>query len=97
MYIITEGLSDHLSSVQHVVLILSGKGGVGKSTVATQIALGLKHAGKKVRDVLTLVMLNILCTILFPIFYLVNCSNPVIRMYGQVQIKCDILVKKICL
>lgn len=34
--------------MQHVILILSGKGGVGKSTVATQIALGLKHAGKKV-------------------------------------------------
>ena len=59
MFIISEGLSDHLSSVQHVVLILSGKGGVGKSTVATQIALGLKHAGKKVGYVLTLVILNI--------------------------------------
>lgn len=47
-YFFSEGLSDHLSSVQHVILILSGKGGVGKSTVATQIALGLKHAGKKV-------------------------------------------------
>ena len=37
--------------MQHVILILSGKGGVGKSTVATQIALGLKHAGKKVCSV----------------------------------------------
>ena len=46
--IVSDSLSDHLSSVQHVVLVLSGKGGVGKSTVATQIALGLKHAGKKV-------------------------------------------------
>lgn len=29
---------------------MSGKGGVGKSTVATQIALGLRHAGKKVNQ-----------------------------------------------
>ncbi|KAL4240476.1 Nucleotide-binding protein 2 [Mactra antiquata] len=41
-------MTDHLSTVRHVILVLSGKGGVGKSTVATQIALGLKHAGKKV-------------------------------------------------
>lgn len=39
---------DHLSAVRHVILVMSGKGGVGKSTVATQIALGLRHAGKKV-------------------------------------------------
>jgi len=37
-----------LNSVRHVLLVLSGKGGVGKSTVATQLALGLKHAGNKV-------------------------------------------------
>ncbi|WAQ97487.1 NUBP2-like protein [Mya arenaria] len=40
--------TDHLSTVRHVILVLSGKGGVGKSTVASQLALGLKHAGKKV-------------------------------------------------
>ena len=34
--------------MRHVILVLSGKGGVGKSTVASQLALGLKHAGKKV-------------------------------------------------
>ena len=39
---------DHLSGVQHVIMVLSGKGGVGKSTVATQIALGLRHEGKRV-------------------------------------------------
>ncbi|XP_052266657.1 cytosolic Fe-S cluster assembly factor NUBP2 homolog [Dreissena polymorpha] len=39
---------DHLSTVKHVILVLSGKGGVGKSTVAAQLALGLKQAGKKV-------------------------------------------------
>ena len=39
---------DNLSSVQHVILVLSGKGGVGKSTVATQLCLGLRNAGNKV-------------------------------------------------
>lgn len=31
-----------------VILVLSGKGGVGKSTVATQLALGLANSGKRV-------------------------------------------------
>ncbi|RUS72864.1 hypothetical protein EGW08_019370 [Elysia chlorotica] len=39
---------NHLSSVKHVIIILSGKGGVGKSTMAVQIALGLHAAGKKI-------------------------------------------------
>uniref|UniRef100_A0A3P8SF72 NUBP iron-sulfur cluster assembly factor 2, cytosolic n=1 Tax=Amphiprion percula TaxID=161767 RepID=A0A3P8SF72_AMPPE len=38
----------NLSQVQHVVLVLSGKGGVGKSTITTELALALQHAGKKV-------------------------------------------------
>ncbi|CAB1312269.1 unnamed protein product [Coregonus sp. 'balchen'] len=42
----TEG--GNLAQVQHVVLILSGKGGVGKSTLTTELALALRHAGKKV-------------------------------------------------
>lgn len=37
-----------LSGVQHVVLVLSGKGGVGKSTMTTQLALSLVQAGKTV-------------------------------------------------
>ena len=41
-----------MSGVKHVILVLSGKGGVGKSTVATQIALGLKEKGKKVKKLL---------------------------------------------
>uniref|UniRef100_A0A8C3BTJ7 Nucleotide binding protein 2 n=1 Tax=Cairina moschata TaxID=8855 RepID=A0A8C3BTJ7_CAIMO len=40
--------ASNLSGVRHVVLVLSGKGGVGKSTVATQLALALRQAGKKV-------------------------------------------------
>lgn len=39
---------NHLSRVKHVIIVLSGKGGVGKSTIAVQIALGLHAAGKKV-------------------------------------------------
>jgi len=36
-----------LGGVKHVVIILSGKGGVGKSTVAAQVALTLASMGKK--------------------------------------------------
>lgn len=39
-----------LASVKHVILVLSGKGGVGKSTVAVQLALGLMHEGHTVRS-----------------------------------------------
>lgn len=38
-----------LDEVKHILLVLSGKGGVGKSTVSTQLALTLKEAGFKVR------------------------------------------------
>lgn len=37
-----------LENIKHVILILSGKGGVGKSTVSTQLALTLKDKGFKV-------------------------------------------------
>lgn len=37
-----------LDGVKHVILVLSGKGGVGKSTVSTQLALALNTAGFKV-------------------------------------------------
>ncbi|KAJ3624733.1 hypothetical protein MTP99_018334 [Tenebrio molitor] len=37
-----------LESVKHVILVLSGKGGVGKSTVSTQLALTLKEKDFKV-------------------------------------------------
>lgn len=41
-------MSDNLKSIKHVIMVLSGKGGVGKSTITTQIALSLVQAGKKV-------------------------------------------------
>ncbi|QPG74425.1 cytosolic Fe-S cluster assembly factor cfd1 [Brettanomyces nanus] len=37
-----------LKSVKHVILVLSGKGGVGKSSVTTQLALSLLNKGFKV-------------------------------------------------
>ncbi|KAL2062662.1 hypothetical protein VTL71DRAFT_5734 [Oculimacula yallundae] len=37
-----------LSKVKHIVLVLSGKGGVGKSSITTQLALSLSLAGHSV-------------------------------------------------
>lgn len=37
-----------VDNVKHIILVLSGKGGVGKSTVSTQLALSIKEAGFKV-------------------------------------------------
>lgn len=34
-----ENIKKKLSNVKHKILVLSGKGGVGKSTVATQLAV----------------------------------------------------------
>ena len=36
-------IAQKLSNVKNVILILSGKGGVGKSTVSTQLGLTLAH------------------------------------------------------
>ncbi|KAJ7340184.1 Nucleotide-binding protein 2 [Desmophyllum pertusum] len=41
-------LEEVLKSIKHVILVMSGKGGVGKSTVTTQIAWTLYNKGKKV-------------------------------------------------
>ncbi|XP_065210602.1 cytosolic Fe-S cluster assembly factor Nubp2 homolog [Planococcus citri] len=37
-----------IKDVKHIILILSGKGGVGKSTVSVQLSLSLKEKGFKV-------------------------------------------------
>src|SRR5258706_193713 len=42
------GADDPVPGVKNVILVMSGKGGVGKSTVATNVALALKALGHKV-------------------------------------------------
>ena len=42
------GLKSTLSKIKHKILVMSGKGGVGKSTVATNLALGLAKRGFQV-------------------------------------------------
>lgn len=41
-------IKDNLKSVKHVLVVMSGKGGVGKSTVAANLALSLSVGGKRV-------------------------------------------------
>lgn len=42
-------IKEKLSKIKHKILVLSGKGGVGKSTVAAQLALVLSKLNFKVR------------------------------------------------
>jgi Mrp family chromosome partitioning ATPase/predicted Fe-Mo cluster-binding NifX family protein len=43
-----EALQERMRSIKHKILILSGKGGVGKSTVAANLAVTLARDGKRV-------------------------------------------------
>lgn len=47
-YLEREAIERRMSRVKHRILVLSGKGGVGKSTVACYLALSLARAGKQV-------------------------------------------------
>jgi Mrp family chromosome partitioning ATPase len=43
----SEILNQRLSHIKHKIMVLSGKGGVGKSTVAVNLALALSNSGKR--------------------------------------------------
>lgn len=45
-----EDLAANMQRIKHKILVLSGKGGVGKSTVSSQLAFTLAKAGFKVSN-----------------------------------------------
>ncbi len=47
-YTESKALADRMDKIKHKIMILSGKGGVGKSTVAANIAVALAMEGNKV-------------------------------------------------
>jgi len=44
----SSAIKDNLSHVKHKLIVMSGKGGVGKSTVAVNLAFDLARRGLKV-------------------------------------------------
>ena len=42
------GMAEHLNDIRHVIAVMSGKGGVGKSLVAGLLAIALRRQGKRV-------------------------------------------------
>lgn len=44
----SDAMRERMAHIKHVLVVMSGKGGVGKSTVASQLALAFSRAGKRV-------------------------------------------------
>jgi len=42
------GMAEHLNDIRHVIAVMSGKGGVGKSLVGSLLAVALRREGKRV-------------------------------------------------
>ncbi|KAJ7193393.1 cytosolic Fe-S cluster assembling factor CFD1 [Mycena pura] len=49
MAVLETPVSKRLASVKHIIIVLSGKGGVGKSSVSTQLALNLYQSSSMAR------------------------------------------------
>jgi ATP-binding protein involved in chromosome partitioning len=47
-YTQSENLTNRMGQIKHKIMVLSGKGGVGKSTVAVNVAVALAMSGRKV-------------------------------------------------
>lgn len=43
-----QAIKENMARIKHKIVVMSGKGGVGKSTVSTNLAFGLAKEGKKV-------------------------------------------------
>ncbi len=57
-------IADRLKDVRHKVLVLSGKGGVGKSTCSAQLAFALAARDKQVRIMILLLEQPLLLLVL---------------------------------
>jgi predicted NACHT family NTPase len=55
-------IEERLRTVKHKVLVLSGKGGVGKSTFAAQLSFALAEADKQARSLLVPLLLDLFST-----------------------------------